>query len=407
MEGKRLLQKLRLTNFLSYGPEGEEVELQPLNVLIGPNGSGKSNLIQAISLLKAAPADIAVPIRQGGVMPEWPWKGGGASPAIDFEIEATASYPAGPVPLRYRLHLVRVGQSIEIADEVIENEETVTSDEDEVVFFYRYQHGESTLNVREQSGAPEGRNVGRRERHLIHGDLNPTKSVLAQRKDPDTYPELTYLGELLSQVCLFRDCSLGTRSPLRGPQAADLPSSFLLEDGSNLGMVINDLQSNRPAWKSLMTRLNRFCEWVEDITTRIQAGTVEVLLHERELGAPIPSASLSDGMLRYLSLLVILCHPSPSPLVCIEDPEVGLHPDVLHVIAELLVEASHKTQLVVTTHSDVLVSAFSDLPEAVIVCEKDYYGTHLRRLERELLEDWLRRYSLGELWRMGETGGNP
>jgi predicted ATPase len=93
--------------------------------------------------------------------------------------------------------------------------------------------------------------------------------------------------------------------------------------------------------------------------------------------------------------------------MCIEDPEIGLHPDIFPLVAELLVEASRKTQLIVTTHAEGLVSALSDRPEAVIVCERDRDGSHLRRLEPERLTQWLENYSLGELWRMGETGGNP
>ena len=66
MEGKRFIHKIKLQNFLSYGSEGEEIELQPLNVLIGPNGSGKSNLIEAIGLLQATPGNLTAPIREGG-----------------------------------------------------------------------------------------------------------------------------------------------------------------------------------------------------------------------------------------------------------------------------------------------------------------------------------------------------
>jgi predicted ATPase len=92
--------------------------------------------------------------------------------------------------------------------------------------------------------------------------------------------------------------------------------------------------------------------------------------------------------------------------MCIEEPELGLHPDILPTIAELLKEASERTQLIVTTHSDALVSALSDSPESILVCERDSAGTHLQRLEREALKEWLEKYSIGELWRMGEIGGN-
>jgi predicted ATPase len=91
--------------------------------------------------------------------------------------------------------------------------------------------------------------------------------------------------------------------------------------------------------------------------------------------------------------------------MCIEEPELGLHPDILPSVGDLLREASARTQLIVTTHSDSLVSALSDTPESILVCDRDSEGTHLRRLEREPLKEWLEKYSLGELWRMGEIGG--
>ena len=77
------------------------------------------------------------------------------------------------------------------------------------------------------------------------------------------------------------------------------------------------------------------------------------------------------------------------------------------LLAELLVEASERMQIVVTTHSDALVSALTGQPDAVIACERPGAGTELRRLDPEKLADWLEQYQLGDLWRMGELGANP
>jgi predicted ATPase len=93
-------------------------------------------------------------------------------------------------------------------------------------------------------------------------------------------------------------------------------------------------------------------------------------------------------------------------LICIEEPELGIHSDIIPTIAKLLKEASKVTQIIVTTHSEVLVDELTETPESVLVCEKHEGSTQLRRLEKDLLEDWLKRYSLGELWRKGEIGGN-
>ena len=104
--------------------------------------------------------------------------------------------------------------------------------------------------------------------------------------------------------------------------------------------------------------------------------------------------------------MAILCHPNPPPLICIEEPEIGLHPDILHDVAGLLLEASERTQLIVTTHSDILINALSGDPETVVVCERDFdAGTTFRRLSQDKLDTWLEDFKLGEIWRSGEIGG--
>lgn len=120
----------------------------------------------------------------------------------------------------------------------------------------------------------------------------------------------------------------------------------------------------------------------------------------------IPAALLSDGTLRYLCLLAILLEPKPPPLICIEEPELGLHPDLLPTLCDLMVDASRRSQLIVTTHSDVLVDALTDQPESVVVCEKHDGQTEMRRLDKADLTKWLEDYRLGALWTSGELGGN-
>jgi predicted ATPase len=402
MQGKRLIRKLNLKNFLSFGSGGEEIELESLNVLIGPNASGKSNLIEALGILQSTPANLAAAIRQGGGIQEWLWKGEQATPIA--EIEAIVDYPEGIMPLRYRLCFTSVGQKLEIVDEVIENEHPSGPGENHVNFFYRYQDGHPILNVRTMVKAQPGTDKGREERYLQSG-ASIQKSIISQRIDVDNYPEITYLGDQFAEIWLYTDWDLGRNTSPRKPQKTDAPDDFLLEDASNLGLILNDLQHRSETWPVLLEEFGKFYDTAEAITTKVHAGTIQVFVHEKSLHQPIPATRLSDGTLRYLCLLTILCHPSPPPLVCIEEPELGLHPDILPTVAELLIEASQRTQLIITTHSDILVSALTEIPETVLVCEQDDFGTHLHRLEAEPLKKWLENYSLGELWRMGEIGG--
>jgi predicted ATPase len=396
MENCKFINSLKIQNLLSYGLSEEKIDLQSLNVIIGTNGSGKSNLIEILGLLQAIPTDLTKTIREGGGINEWLWKGDQEMPTA--QIEAVVNYREFRIPLRYRVDFTTVGQRLELIDEAIEEEYRQNPKAKDVFFYYRYRQGHPVLNIK--TGNTKGT-----PRQLRREDLKPDQSVLSQRKDPDLYPELTYLSNTFSQIRLYRDWNVGRYTSARLPQKLDLPEDFLLEDWSNLGLVLNNLQ-HLIGTRIIVENLQKFYEPVEDITTKIAGGTVQIFLHEKGMSQPIPATRLSDGTLRYLCLLTILLHPSPPPLICIEEPELGLHPDILPTVGELLIEASQRTQLIVTTHSDALVSALSEIPESVLVCERDGRGSKMRRLESKNLEDWRKDYSLGDLWRMGELGGN-
>ena len=167
---------------------------------------------------------------------------------------------------------------------------------------------------------------------------------------------------------------------------------------------MNNLRRSPKVKTRLLQALRKLYDGITDFEVIIEGNTVQVFFQEDNI--VVPATRLSDGTLRYLCLLAILCHPSPPPLVCIEEPELGLHPDVLPTISELLLEASERGQFIVTTHSEVLVDALTDHPECLVVCEKHCGQTEMRRLKAGELTDWLKRYSLGDLWLRGEIGGN-
>lgn len=395
---KRFIKHLRLDGFLSFAPDSEPFELHPLNVLIGPNGSGKSNVIEAVELLRATPSDFAAAIRDGGGPLEWLWKGQEKPLPATVDIELDHCAPTRR-PLRYRLEFTAAQSRVEVLDEAIE-EVAPLPDEADVFFYYRFQRGRPAINVRNR---PKGKSSVKRrlERHT----LLPDQSVLAQRKDPDLYPEVTWLGSQFGAIQTFREWTFGRYTAVRQPQPADLPEDQLLPDARNLALILNQIEHKDG--QQFNRLLSRFFPRFERMSTRISGGTVQFYLHEAGFTRPIPPTRLSDGTIRFVALLATLLTPSLPPLVCIEEPELGLHPDAMALIADLLIEASARTQLIVTTHSDALVSALSAMPDAIVACERPGAATTLRRLDPERLASWLDDYRLGDLWRMGELGANP
>ena len=350
-----------------------------------------------MGLLRAAPNDLYAPIREGGGSDSWLWRG--EQKASEVRLEVVIGPPIWTSEQRRLHYSLAFGPFfLEIpmfSNEVLEDEQTGEA-ENRVNRYLDRRLGKATLNYRNDSG-------GRSQRDLGLKDLKHDQSVLAQFKDPIQYPELTFVGNEFGRIHLYREWSFGRNTPPRLPQKADLPNNYLAEDGSNLGMVLNRLKREPKVKNRFLVALRQLYEGIEDFDVFIEGGTVQVFLQEGNV--TMPATRLSDGTLRYLSLLAILCHPTPPPLVCLEEPELGLHPDILPSLAELLREASERCQLIVTTHSDTLVDALTDTPESVVVCQKENGQTTLKRLDKQELAGWLEKYSLGDYWMRGGVGG--
>ncbi len=355
MEGKRTIHSIKLKNILSFGSKELEIKLQPLNILIGPNASGKSNFIEVFRLLRALPDTPAQVIRDGGGAAEWLWKGGEPNPiaAIDVVFEDVS----------YRLKFAKVGYQWEITYEDIKLK-------------------------------PHTQPVTR------EGNYLPEESLWNRLKHK---PDTASLAQKLSSIGIYKEWNSGRFSPIRSAQRPDLPGRPLREDLSNFGLLLNNLPFRTK--QQIAEQLKEVYDGFEEVITQIDGGTVQTFIQEKGLSSSTPLLRASDGTLRYLFLLTLLNQTELPPLLCIEEPESGLHPDVIHIIAKLLIEASQKTQLIVTTHSDILVSALSEVPEAMLVCERFPSGTQLFRLDPEQWKVWLENFSLGELWRRGDLGG--
>jgi predicted ATPase len=392
----RLLREIRPKNLLSFGSDTVPLLLENLNVFIGPNGAGKSNLIEALALMRATPvpsqttsnADVRGVVRRGGGAKEWIWKGADGQPA---SVELVVNNPKGKQPLRHIFAFRGDEQGFRLHDERVENE-TPYSNQDEAYFYYHFQDGHPVVNTALQG-----------KRKLAQETVNLEFSILSQRRDPEVYPEITYLAEAYEKCRIYREWAFGRNTVFREPQKADMRNDRLEEDFSNLGLFLSRLRKTPKAKKAILDGLTNLYDGLTDFEPIVEGGSVQVFFTEGDFS--IPATRLSDGTLRYLCLLAILCDPTPPPLICIEEPELGLHPDILPKLADLLAAASEKTQIIVTTHSDILVDAMTERPEAVVVCEKHDGRTEMHRLKKEELAAWLDKYRLGQLWTKGQLGG--
>ena len=231
-----------------------------------------------------------------------------------------------------------------------------------------------------------------------------TNPPLAQFRSFSDYPQITWLSFLYERIHIYGAWESGRGASLRRAQPADSRGDVLMEDFSNLGSFLNQTFATEPTYKrQVVDGMKELYPRFSDYEVVVSGGAVQIFFTEGDTS--IPATRLSDGALRYLCLLAILYNPKPPPVVCMEEPELGLHPDIVAGLGEHLRVASERMQLIVTTHSDILIDALSDTPDSIVVFENNDGATRMNRLDAVGLSEWLEEYRLGQLWTSGQIGG--
>lgn len=387
-----LFQRIKAQNLLSFGPDGIDLELGPLNVLIGPNGSGKSNLLDVVSLFQAAPRELATPVRKGGGVQDWIWRGDPESVA-SLSVDVAEQYPTEqrqvPKAIRHEIAFFEARNTFRLLDERILrmlNESTAQS--------AYLLDAEVPREIFHPAKSGNG---------VASPQLARDQSILSQRKDPFQFPEFDRLNGAYNEIRMYRTWPFGRDAVFTRAQSTEVISRPMAEDFSNAWMFLSRIRQNPSTKAELIEKIADIYDGVTGFDFEIVGPTIQLYFEEGE--STIRASRLSDGSLRYLCLLAILLDPEPPAFIVLEEPELGVHPDLIHKIADLLVDASARTQLVVTTHSEILVDALHDQPDAVVVCEKHNGQTTMERLDPTKMAVWLEKYRLGDLWTSGQLGG--
>jgi predicted ATPase len=233
------------------------------------------------------------------------------------------------------------------------------------------------------------------------------ESLLSFVAGPFGDPSASKFREALSSWSIYQDVNVGQDSEIRRPAVARLERR-VSPDGQNLIPVLHTLYETDRDFRDDVQMAMRaaFGEDFEELNFPPAADQrVQLRLRWRTLKNARSAADLSDGTLRFLLLVAILANPQPGALVAIDEPEAGLHPSMLPVVADLARQAADRTQVILTTHSPQFLDAFGADSPTTTVARWSEGETQLSVLDGDELARWLKEYSLGSLFRSGELEG--
>ena len=348
----------------------DELNVGAINVLIGPNGSGKSNFIGVFTFLRA--------IRDGRLQ-DYVTRAGGANSVLHFGAKVTEA-------LRVHISFEDDRHRYEIELQPTATDELVPQSEN--VSFWdkaRYPdrpYSDGLLRVGNEAGI----------------STSASRGVAA------------YIRRRLDSWRLYHFHDTSSTSLIKKTANVD-DNSLLRDDGSNLAAFLYYLRQMHADSYSLIRRtVQQVAPFFDDFQLepqRLNPDKIRMEWRHRDSDDYFDASSLSDGTLRFMALATLFLQPKdfrPS-VILVDEPELGLHPYAIGLLASMIRQASVETQVIVSTQSPFLLDHFH--PEEVLVADRVNGATELNRLESAELDVWLEEYSLGELWEKNELGGRP
>ena len=379
--------------------------LSDLNLVIGPNGSGKSNLIQMLELISvSAQGRLGKYVKDLGGMESLLWDGSDKSIVFELKTSPVDYLIGGDVletwDLIYSITIERIGSigSYSISSECLYEYGDAEDDGEPIPFTYiaRSEHFAGIADEQEKMLTIR-KNIKEEEALLL------TAATTYETFHPCFVPYHAHL----SSWALYHDVDVRQEAPIRRAVVTRMERR-VDSDGQNLVSVLHTLYSESRSFKTDIDDAMRAAfgnDYEELVFPPAADQRIQLRIRWKSLKRPVSIADLSDGTLRFLFLLTVLASPDPPPLIAIDEPETGLHPGMLSIIAEYAVEASKRTQIIFTTHSPPFLDAFTETPATttVVLCPEG--ETRLKTLDGEALKKWLEAFSLGSLFLSGELEG--
>ncbi len=387
-----MIRRMQFARFKSL--KEAALELGSLNLLIGANASGKSNVVRGFRFLSdAIRTDVETAIAPlGGIEGAFFW--GKKQPSFRLEMEYFVPDPSAPHSRS------DMSYSIEVSEH--EGRASVRAEELRIKR-ERQERGRAKTWMKAKLGKGQAVKDPATLTREPFDTGDPGVLALKAIGFLDAYPRIRSLRQFVESWQFLSVNLEAVRAPRRDKRAVALDS-----DASNLANVLRTLRDG-PAYEAILQDLQVLIDTIGGIETEVDRGRVMLLLKEEPFAEPIDVLSVSDGTLRLLALLTALHLMPEHSLLCVEEPEHGLHPLLFGTLLDVIRQrcpADGTRQVVLTTHSPDLIDAAE--PQEVVVIERDAEGqTLLRRPDPHKLRKYIHDFRLGELWRMRQLGGVP
>lgn len=352
-----------------------DIEFRPLNVLIGANGAGKSNFVSFIRLLN---------FMTGNNLQLFVGKNGGADKLLfcgskrTKEIETELYFETDAGNNIYSMRIVKAaGDSFIFADE-------------QVAFSNKAWNTQAPLR---SLGA------GHKESLLVNCSLINNKNL---------WKTAEVIGNIINQWRFYQFHDTSDEAAIKQKVYIE-DNQYLRDNAGNLAPFLYAMKRVEPLYyQRIVNTIRLVAPFFDDFILEPDIyNEKQILLRwkDRDSGMIFDVNQLSDGTLRMIALITLLQQPKLPSLICIDEPELGLHPFAINVLSDLLKGASAKSQIIVSTQSVTLVNTLE--PEDLIVVDKKGGESIFRRVNRNSLETWLEEYTLGDIWEKNIIGGRP
>lgn len=397
-----MIKSIKLTNFYSF-KDTKIILNNDLNILVGINGSGKSNFLRAIRLLKTGVSSNGLKeliLEKWGGIEEVFFKGQPIdkfknSIGLEFVFDHKEINDYGYYFKQDILYKIIIIKSPGLNNYFI-------SDIISTLSGYKYldiYNGKGVLAERVSKDEPN-------TEFINYDDFDSQELSLSRIYDSERYGALNSLRKAISDIDVYDYFDTTPNSPIRKAMKAT-SSKKLSSDGANLPQILNTIKISHKK------EYNKIVELLNDVNVNFRgfdfhflgSGSFELMLDEDKLDSAIHVTNISDGTLRYLCLLSILYNPDRGKFICIDEPEVGLHPDMALNITNALKESANKSTILISTHSENILDAF-EIEQVRVFDKEPDNSTIVRSFKTEDFKKWYDEYNLGNMWRKGDIGGN-